>query len=250
MTSDKAMRLDDLARRAGVATTTVRLYQNKGLLPGPRLEGRTGYYDRRHLTRLRLIARLQEQGFSLAGIARLLATWETGRDLSDLVGVEEQLDLLLHRTHAVVVDATELAARMPAEALTPELLQRAQSLGLVEPTDDGRFRIPDQRFLDVGGTLVELGVPVDVVLDEWARLAKVTDEVAARFVAVFEDHVLPADWHGDVDDPRTPELVTHLARLRQAATQILTASLDASITTVAHQRLTTLTPPPTDDPQP
>jgi DNA-binding transcriptional MerR regulator len=231
------MRLDDLARQAGVATTTVRLYQNRGLLPGPRLEGRTGYYDRRHLTRLRLIARLQKEGFSLAGIARLLATWETGHDLADLVGLEEQLDMLLHRTRAVVVDAAELAARLPADALTPELVERAQSLGLVEPTDDGRFRIPDQRFLDVGASLVGLGVPVDVVLDEWARLTQLTDEVAARFLGVFEDHILPANWDGDVDDPRTPELVTHLARLRQAATQILTASLDASVTRLAHQRL-------------
>jgi DNA-binding transcriptional MerR regulator len=242
MKPEDGMRLDDLAREAGVATTTVRLYQNRGLLPGPRLVGRTGYYDQRHLTRLRLIARLQEQGFSLAGIARLLATWETGRDLGDLVGLEEQLDMLLHRTRAVVIDASELAARMPADALTPELLGRAESLGLVEPTDDGRFRIPDQRFLDVGGTLVELGVPVDVILDEWARLAKITDEVAARFVAVFEDHVLPGDWAGDVDDPRTSELATSLARLRHAATQVLTASLDASITRLAHHRLTTLTP--------
>ena len=35
-------RLDELARRAGVASTTVRLYRSKGLLARPRLEGRTG----------------------------------------------------------------------------------------------------------------------------------------------------------------------------------------------------------------
>ena len=42
-------RLDDLARRAGVQSTTVRLYQAKGLLSPPRLEGRTGWYDDAHL---------------------------------------------------------------------------------------------------------------------------------------------------------------------------------------------------------
>src|SRR6478609_4959013 len=62
-------RLDELARSAGVASTTVRLYQTKGLLAPPRLEGRTGWYDDSHLSRLRLIARLQSEGYSLGGIA-------------------------------------------------------------------------------------------------------------------------------------------------------------------------------------
>src|SRR3954467_5052908 len=99
------MRLDDLAREAGVPTTTVRLYQNKGILHRPRLVGRTGYYDGTHLTRLALIARLQDQGFSLSAVARLLETWEAGRDLTDLVGVEQQLDRLLDRGQPVIMDA-------------------------------------------------------------------------------------------------------------------------------------------------
>src|SRR5262245_18013254 len=119
------MRLDDLARAAGVATTTVRLYQNKGLLPGPRLVGRTGYYDEHHLTRLRLIGRLQEEGFSLAGIARLLEWWEQGRDLSELVGVEQQLDQFLNRGGEIALDPVEFAGRFPEGMLTPELFQRA-----------------------------------------------------------------------------------------------------------------------------
>src|SRR5688500_9546618 len=66
------MRLDDLAAAAGVATTTVRLYRQRGLLPPPRLVGRTGWFGPHHLARLRLIARLQGDGFSLAGIGKLL----------------------------------------------------------------------------------------------------------------------------------------------------------------------------------
>src|SRR5687768_11154606 len=188
MPATEAMRLDDLAREAGVATTTVRLYQSKGLLPGPRLVGRTGFYDGSHLARLALIARLQEEGFSLAGIGRLLQTWEEGRDLDDLVGVEQQLDALLNGRHEVVLDAADLLARFPPDALSPELIQRAASLGLIEAAPDGRFRVPDHRFLETGATLVRLGVPVDVVLDEWAHLVDVVDGVAARFIAVFEDH--------------------------------------------------------------
>lgn len=241
------MRLDDLARRAGVATTTVRLYQNKGLLAGPRLVGRTGYYDQSHVTRLALIGRLQEQGFSLAGIGRLLETWEEGRELADLVGVEQQLDVLLNRRHEVVLEPAELLARFPDGALTPDLIQRAASLGLVEATGDGRFRLPDQRFLDTGAALIALGVPADDVLAEWAHLSTVTDDLARRFIALFEAHLLPADWAQELDGARTSELASTLAQLRQICGQVLAAALDASIARHGSQRLAELVPAVDDD---
>jgi DNA-binding transcriptional MerR regulator len=237
------MRLDALATAAGVATTTIRLYQQRGLLPAPRIVGRTGWYDAAHLARLRLIGRLQDEGFSLAGIGRLLESWEQGRDLADLVGVEEQLDALLNRRSAMVLDPAELAERLPFDALRPETLTRAVELGLVEPTDDGRFHVPDARFLDTGAALVALGVPVDVVLDEWEQLVVHTDEIAERFVRVFETHLLPEDWRRDLDADRVRELATTLARLQQNAGQVLLAALDASIARVGATRLSELVPP-------
>jgi DNA-binding transcriptional MerR regulator len=54
--------IDELARRAGTRTTTVRLYQTKGLLPPPEIRGRLGYYNAAHLARLRVIDRLQKRG--------------------------------------------------------------------------------------------------------------------------------------------------------------------------------------------
>jgi len=101
-------RVDELARRAKIASTTVRLYQSKGLLAAPRLEGRTGWYDESHLSRLRLIARLQAEGHSLAGIGDLLQQWEQGRSLDAMIGVEAELAALLGGVHAVVLDATDV----------------------------------------------------------------------------------------------------------------------------------------------
>jgi DNA-binding transcriptional MerR regulator len=234
---DAEMRLDALAAAAGVATTTIRLYQQRGLLPGPRIEGRTGWYDRSHLARLRLIARLQEEGFSLAGIGKLLEGWDQGRDLTDLVDVEVQLDAILHRRVDLVVGPVELAERFPAEALTPELLARAMGAGLVEPTDDGRFRVLDRRFLDIGSELARMGVPLDVVLDEWDHLRAHTDEVAERFVSVFQDHLLPEGWREGLSGERATELARTLARLQHHAGQVLLAALDASMGEVARHRL-------------
>ena len=233
------MRLDELARQAGVATTTVRLYQNRGLLPGPRLVGRTGYYGPSHLTRLALIDRLQDQGFSLAGISRVLETWEEGRDLADLFGVEQQLDMLLNQRHEVVLDVPDLLAQFPEESLTPALIQRAVAMGLVEFTEDGRFRVPDQRFLEAGAALIRLGVPADVVLDEWAILSEVTDGVAQRFITLFEHHLLPADWPQQLEGDRSADLAAALAQLRHTAGQVLAAALDASLAWEGADRLTT-----------
>jgi DNA-binding transcriptional MerR regulator len=237
MPDDDSWRLDELARRAGVATTTVRLYQARGLLPGPRLVGRTGYYDHSHLARLGLIGRLADQGFSLAGIARLLETLQAGRDLGDLVGVEGEIDAVLGGGRSLTLDAGELAARLPAEALTPELMARAGELGLVEPMEDGRFRVPDRRFLDTGTALVGLGVPAAVVLEEWAHLRAVTDGLAQRFVALFETHVLAGGRASDLDGARTAELAATLGQLRRLAEQVLAAALDASLAGAAAERL-------------
>lgn len=230
-------RLDELAQKAGVASTTVRLYRTKGLLAPPRLEGRTGWYDDTHLSRLRLIARLQGEGYSLAGIGNLLEQWEQGRGLDAVIGVEAELDALLGEVHAVELDPAEVWARFPAGSMTPELMQRAGALGLVQVTDDGRIRLPDRRFIETGAALAELGVPLAVVLDEWEALVAHTDAIAARFIDVFEQHLVPPGWETGLDDDAVLSLATTLAQLQASARQVLAAALDASVARLGRERL-------------
>jgi DNA-binding transcriptional MerR regulator len=236
-------RLDDLARQAGVASTTVRLYQTKGLLAPPRLEGRTGWYDDSHLSRLRLIARLQGEGYSLAGIANLLEQWEHGRSLDAVIGVEAELDALLGDVHAIVLDPVELLGRFPDGSMTPDLLQRAASLGLAQPADDGRIRVADRRFLETGAALAHLGIPLVVILDEWDALVAHTDDIAARFVDLFETYLAPADWRAGLDTDQTRALAHTLARLQATARQVLAAALDASVAHIGRERLGELVQP-------
>jgi DNA-binding transcriptional MerR regulator len=230
-------RLDELARRGGVASTTVRLYQTKGLLAPPRLEGRTGWYDDSHLSRLRLIARLQGEGYSLASIANLLEQWEQGRSLDAVIGVEAELDALVGDVHAVVLDPVELLARFPKGSMTPELMQRAASLALVQPTGGWKIRVADRRFLETGSALAHLGIPLDVILDEWEALVAHTDDIAARFIALFETHLVPADWRTGLDTEQARELARTLARLQATARQVLAAALDASVARLGRERL-------------
>jgi DNA-binding transcriptional MerR regulator len=236
MAMDPGIRVDELARRAGVATTTVRLYQAKGLLPPPRLVGRTGYYDDAHLTRLEVIGRLQDQGFSLAGIGTLLESWERGGDLGDLVGAEAELGGLLGTREQVVLDAEGLLAAFPPDSLDPSVVSRAAALGLVEATDDGRFRVRDVRFLETGTELARLGVPAHTILDEWEHLASVTDQIAERFATVFEEHLLPDDWRDGLEPGEAARLASTLATLRVAGERVLVAALDESIAKMAAAR--------------
>jgi DNA-binding transcriptional MerR regulator len=230
-------RLDDLARRANVPTTTVRLYRTRGLLPPPHLDGRTGWYDEAHLSRLRLIGRLQQQGHSLAGIGELIRQWEQGRDLDAVIGVEAGLDALLGDAHAVTLSAAELTGRFPLGALTPDLMRRAVELGLVEITDGGALRVPDRRFVETGSTLAHLGVPVATVLGDWEALVARTDEIAALFIRRFEEHIAPADWPHDLDSAAARELAADLARLHHTAHQVVAAALDASLARAGRARL-------------
>lgn len=238
--TDERMRLDDLAQRAGVATTTVRLYQNKGLLPGPELVGRTGYYDRSHLERLRLIGRLQAQGFSLEGIRHLLDAWDRGEGLGELMGVAAEVDQLLRPGEPLTISVDELVQRFPDGSVTPDLMEKAVSLGLAQLTDDGLVRIPDRRFVDTGAALAELGIPVDVVLEEWTNLRQAVDEIARRFVAVFDQHVAPDGWQDGIDVDAAGLVSASLGQLRQTARQAVLAALDAALADLAADHLASI----------
>ena len=79
--------IEELARQAGVSTRNVRAYRTAGLLPPPRLDGRTGRYGEDHVRRLAVVARLQQRGWSLAAITDALSAWDARRTLDDLLGV-------------------------------------------------------------------------------------------------------------------------------------------------------------------
>ena len=98
----------------------------------------------------RLIARLQDEGHSLAGIADLLKQWEKGRSLDAVIGIEAGLDSLIGEAHAIVLNPAELLAFFPPDSLSIEAIQRAAALGLVVPTENGRLRVTDRRFLETG----------------------------------------------------------------------------------------------------
>jgi DNA-binding transcriptional MerR regulator len=200
MEDEGLMTIEELASQAGTATSTVRLYQSRGILPSPQRRGRIGYYGQGHLARLRLIAQLQNQGFSLASIKRLTEAWENGRGLDDVLGLETQVAATWAPEKPIRLEPGQWAELFSGQEVTPHIIQRALGMGLVA-FDGAHIVVTSPRFLEIGSELARSGIPVDEILDELDALRSITDSIAERFVTVFERHMwapfvqagLPAD---------------------------------------------------------
>jgi DNA-binding transcriptional MerR regulator len=221
------MTIDELARRAGTVTSTVRMYQTRGLLPPPRKEGRVGYYGEGHLARLRLISGLQADGFSLASIGRLVEAWEQGRSLDDVLGLEAQITATWGADEPVELTADELAERLPEGAILPGTLARAIDLGLVAARGDRMAVQPV--FLEIGLELARLGIPMDEILDEHARLQEATAVVAERFTRLFERHLWEPFLERGLPAGEVRRLTDVLQRLSALAEGVVVVALRVSL---------------------
>lgn len=76
----------ELAHRAGVRPSTIRYYEQQGLLPAPARTAR-GYriYTEEYVVRLRFIRRAQALGFSLRTIRELLEVAAAGKETAAVV---------------------------------------------------------------------------------------------------------------------------------------------------------------------
>jgi DNA-binding transcriptional MerR regulator len=209
--------IEELAQRAAIKTSTIRLYQSRGLLPPPQVSGRVGFYSPAHLARLRVIARLQERGYSLSSIKELLDGWSEGMTLSDLLGLEHELAAGASRpgTEPAEITSEDFAALFPGGEVDPAVAQRAIGLGLVTfHAETGTVRVPSTAFLTVGRELGRRGVPPSESLDEYERLAADARRIADRFVALFERYVVGPD---EVDPAAVRRLTTEISQFRELA---------------------------------
>ncbi len=71
------LKLDELAKRAGVAPRTVRYYVQRGLLPAPPFRGRDTVYGAEHLARLVAIRAMQARYLPLDEIEAALGRCAT-----------------------------------------------------------------------------------------------------------------------------------------------------------------------------
>ena len=230
------MTIEELARQTGLAFTTIRMYQHKGLLPPPERRGRVGYYGWAHLARLELIAQLQERGYSLAAIRDLVDTWQEGRSLAQVLGLEASAAKAVAQPAELRLRPEELVARFDGVELPPEAMQRAYHLGLVA-FDGDTVIVPDPMFLEVGSALARLGVSLDDILDEYEHLEGVAADLAGRFTGVFERNLWQPFVARGMPADELEGLTEALSTLGPLAEQIVLAAVRRALTAQAQQFL-------------
>lgn len=203
-------RVDDLAHAAGTTSRNVRLYQERGLLPAPRRVGRVAWYGETHLARLRLITRLLDRGYSLANIAELLQTWESGRDLTNVLGVEQVITMPWNDEDPAPVTLSGLRDAFGSEFGVADA-DRLVEIGLLQ-RHGSRYQLPSPALLGVAHELVGAGLPLGAVMRLAETLVEHMGAVARDFIATTSQAIGP-----DVDAALLGETSAKMRPLAQLA---------------------------------
>ena len=124
-----------------MSVRNIRAHQARGLLDPPEVRARVGYYGPEHLAQLRLIRELQDDGFNLSGIKRLLDDTQGTADRLQRFG--ERSAPRAHRAGQTLT-LEELGKRFRVSAQeAPEVLAEAERLGVLVPIGDGRLPGPE-----------------------------------------------------------------------------------------------------------
>ena len=219
--------IDELSRATGMTARNIRAHQSRGLLPPPVVRGRTGYYGPEHRARLELIRELQDDGFNLAAIARLLAG--AGGNAAEVLRFTRAARATFTQEAPPVVDAAELGRRFAGQG-GRRALARAQRIGLLRDLGDGRFELRSPRLWQAGDELARLGVSPERVLDATEALARHADGAARTFVELFLDGVWEPFEAAGRPPERWPEVREALERLRPLAAESLLAMFQLVMT--------------------
>ena len=174
--------IEELAEQARVSPRTVRYYISEGLLPGPGARGKLASYGGDHLTRLRLIRRLLDQGVPLAKVKGFLGSLGSD-EVRDMLREEDERSAKLNR-----------AAESPSpREYVSELLRQAQTRqlkpGLVSPASSGvaakRVPPPYGGVTSSPTAWERIEIAPGIELSVRADLAKRFRPILDRFVALL-----------------------------------------------------------------
>lgn len=224
--------VDQLAQRVGMTVRNVRAYAARGLLPPPRLVGRTGYYGGEHVARLTLVRDLLAQGYTLAAVQKSVAGDAGPLTLHRALLTPFQPDAPQE------TDLATLAARtgtddVQATRLVAEQLAR---MGVVELLGDDQVRVLDPALLDAGVRGVRLGLPAPELVAAQQQVMELVEQAAEAYVRMFRETVwarFVADGMPVEDWPRIQAVVEGLEPV--AAQAVLASFRSAMAAAVADE---------------
>jgi DNA-binding transcriptional MerR regulator len=238
--------IEQLAAETGMSVRNIRAHQARGLIDGPEVRLRVGYYGPRHVAQLRLIRELQADGFNLAGIKRLLQ--DTSGASEPLSRFREALEAAQAAEPSQTLTVAELGRRFRVTAQdAPRVLERAERLGVLVPAGEDRYEVPSPSLLAVAERVVERGIALDDALAVFEQVEQHCDAVSAAFVTLFMTEVWEPFEAAGMPVERWTEIEASVASLRPLATNALLAIFDqrmSSETEAAFGELTRRLAPP------
>jgi DNA-binding transcriptional MerR regulator len=203
--------VDELAERAGVPVRRIRFYNGRGMLPPPRLEGRTGRYDEAHLERLKLIRELQEAGFTLAAIEEHLAQVPADAD-AEAIRLLGALVAPAASGEPVRLTRDELDARV-GRPVSDDEVATLEAATLCTATPDGGVELSPTQ-LAFATRLLELEAPLDALIEAGRYVEQHAAALAADLQRVFRTRIASrAATHDLAERERLRELAAALRPL-------------------------------------
>ncbi|MGZ4697727.1 MAG: MerR family transcriptional regulator [Oryzihumus sp.] len=217
--------IDQLAARTGMTVRNVRAYSTRGLIPPPRLVGRTGYYGAEHVARLTLVREMLDQGYTLTAAERMLASAPSSG--SQALGLYHSL-MSPWDSEPEVLEPETLAAqaRVPHD---PAVVDRLVEMGLAERLEDGRLRIPTAGLLRAGLEVIGLGIPVEDVLALVPGLRQQAGAVAESFVELFRSTLWADFMAAGMPDKEWPRMQEKVEAIIPLAGQALVAAFQEAM---------------------
>jgi DNA-binding transcriptional MerR regulator len=217
---DEELTVDQLAAKVGMTVRNVRAYAGRGLIPPPRLVGRTGYYGHDHVARLTLVRELLDKGYTLAAVERMLGELPDG---ALALGVFETLVNPWTPSEPEILDEHQLAERagVPHD---PAVIARLVELGIAERLEDGRLRIANSDLLRTGLEVIKLGVPLEAIFVMLPKLFAQADAVAKTYVELFRSTVWRDFTNAGMPPEGWPEIQRTLEGIIPLAGQALVAA--------------------------
>ena len=225
--SEQEFTVDELANRANMTVRNVRAYASRGLIPPPRLEGRTGYYSLEHLQRLQLVRQLLDRGFTLAAVEdALLRSPETapGHAL-ELLSILEPVD---------EEEAAEVMARADLAALAgvpsdDELIEKVVALGLAEWVDPQTVRVLQPSVVRPGASAIAMGLSPDTVLAMVPLIGGHVRDVADHFVEKVTEEIIDPFVEAGLPEDQWPTTFQTIDNLVRVANQVVLAMFRAEL---------------------
>jgi DNA-binding transcriptional MerR regulator len=217
--SDEELTVDELAARTGMTVRTVRFYAAEGLLPAPVRRGRIAYYGSQHRMRLQLIRQLQDHGYTLAAIERVLARIPHDASSADFA---MQAAMLAPWTPEPAEELDRAALqRRAGRRLSRDELDLLVALGMVERVGRAGFRTTPS-MLSMGLELIDLPVPAAVLREAAAVIHEHATAVAEGLTEVFQHGIWEPFRRGETTD--RDQLAAVVSRLRPLALQGLVSA--------------------------